>query len=212
MPCNYIVRAVVLLKLTVRSVELRHDSPLCVKVLVDVRDWVQKVPRVCKPVAADRPKIRQFPSTTPNLRYIAARCCSISGKPDGETDTTRDNANFACGEEQAAHLGLDVNVAELSCNQHVSIAIAVCSILHALVDHEDMLSYAFAQVRIAAAQQCVETVDEVDFLVLRRQWKWSKLGDSCHCLDIRIDRKECILHMGCRLRVGLELICKILPT
>lgn len=70
-PCNYVVRAVVLLEEVQNTVPFVDDGPVFVEVLIYVSHWMQEVSRVRQAVSSERPKLGELPPRAPDFSDIS---------------------------------------------------------------------------------------------------------------------------------------------
>lgn len=196
MPRHHIVRAVVLLDRRVLSIRLVKDHVWDVQVVVNVRDGEQKVAGVGKSMTTNRSQVWQFPDGSPNLGDVSTSLGVSLCQVDAEPDTSLQDAYLTNLQVDAAKLGLNVERAELWADKEVAVGIAESAAFHALVDHVDVETDSLAEIWVATASECVQSVDEVYGLVGAGDGEWAPFCLVWDCLHGWIIAQKAVFEMS----------------
>lgn len=124
----------------------------------------------------------------------------VSPQADAESHTTLDDADFAWLQVDHSHLRLNVQDAELRGNQEITIRIAECPFLHVFVEHVNVQCKAFPEIRVSAASQGMQTIDEIGWVIVFGKWEGAPFGLFWKRIDLGIARQEAVLDV----RLGLD--------
>lgn len=205
MPSNEIKGAVILLyrdQLTIRFID---NVPVDMQLIINSSNWEKEVTRIRQTMATKRAQIWQLPHRTPNFGYVATSYLGVWRQVQAESDASLDYADLARLQEDHAHFSLDIKVAQLCADQEVAICVAESSPFHAGIDHIDVKSDTFPDVRVTTTREGVQSVCKVNLLIFLWQWEgppFSLLRQTC---DFGVDRKKAILDIGPRFRGNVAI-------
>lgn len=193
MPCDKIEWAVVLLDGVQLPIRLVDNLPVDVQVFVDSCYWVQKVARIRQTVPTERAKVRKLPHRSPHFCDIASCFFDIWPKVQTEPYASLNDTDLSRLKEDLSHLCYDVQIAQLWTNQEIAVSVAVCTSLHARVDHVHVECETFPDVRISATSKRMKPVSEVDLLVSFGQRERTPFRLLWERRNLWIDRQETVL-------------------
>lgn len=176
MPRNHIEGAVVLLDRDKPPGVLNDNGERDVQIFVNVSNGVEEVSWVRESMAAKGAQVWEFPFGAPDLGDMASSHGCPFAQIDPEAYPTLDHTDLARLHEELAHLSLHVEDAQLRRDEEVSVSVTIGLVFHVGIDHVDIEGKALLEVRVATATEGMETVGEVNLLVILGQRERRPLG------------------------------------
>ena len=156
----------VLGKCVVLAGVLVDNSPITAQILVNVSNGVEKVPWVRKSVTTERSEIWKLPHTSPDFGDVTTSLLGVLAESNAESNTSLNDTDFAGRQVDHTQFGLDVQVTQLRADQEITVSVAKGTLLHRCVDHVDVERDTFADVGVTRSGKSVQTVDEIDRLIV----------------------------------------------
>jgi hypothetical protein len=174
----------ILLNRNVLPIRLVHDRKRNMQIIIDMRNWKEKVSRVGKSMAAKWAQVWQLPRRPPNFSDVSPGSLRPFRKIDTESHTSLHHKDLPRLKEQFPEFSLDIQISFLGTKQEIPIVVAESSLVHVRIDHVNIQRDSFFDIRVTASAESMQAINEVNCFVVGWEWEGRPFGLFWQCLDL----------------------------